>query len=229
MKTNKRFELLCWGLSGLGLVLTLALLPALPDRVPLHWNAAGQVDGWGTRLSALLLPVTTLGLNALFLVLPAIDPKRKNYAAFAKAYEAFRLIFNLFMLLMCALTLYSAFYPDSAAMEKVVPASMGALLCVLGNYMPKFKNNYFVGIKTPWTLASEAVWRSTHRLGGILWFFGGLALMATAFLLPSAVGAKVSVAIMVVIVLVPVVFSYLSFRKEQKESLAQQKDSSDMP
>lgn len=215
MKTTKRFEVLCWALALVPLILVLAAFPFLPQRIPMHWNAAGRIDGWGGKLSAFWLPVGTLLLNVLFLILPKIDPKRKNYASFSRAYQAFRLIFNLFMLVMCAITLYSAFYPEAAKLEKLMPALMGILFCTLGNYMPKFKHNYFVGIKTPWALASETVWRSTHRLGGAVWFVGGLAIIAADFLAPAAIAQTVFISITIGMVAVPTVWSYLCWKKEQ--------------
>ncbi|MEG0804314.1 MAG: DUF1648 domain-containing protein, partial [Pygmaiobacter sp.] len=117
---KKRYvELGYWLLALLPLVCTLVCLPSLPERVPMHWNAAGEIDGWGQRSAALLMPFMIIGLNAMFLVLPKIDPKRKNYegTGFAKGYHAFRLIFNLFMLLMTAITLYSAYNPNALHVE----------------------------------------------------------------------------------------------------------------
>ena len=96
-----------------------------------------------------------------------------------RAYRnAFRLALALFVLILQGVTLYAAFYPDGLDVSRIIAACVGALLCVAGNYMPKFRHNYFCGIRTPWTLASETCWRRTHRFAGPLWFWGGLALAA---------------------------------------------------
>lgn len=213
---HKRFELLCWAVALLPLVLVLCCLPTLPDAIPMHWNVSGQVDRWGGRYSAFLVPLLTLGLGAVLVALPAIDPKRDNYEKFGTAYRAFRLVFNLFMLGMTGITLYAAYRPNVVKTGVLVPVAVGALFCVLGNYMPKFKHNYFVGIKTPWTLASESVWRSTHRLAGVLWVAAGLFFIVGAFVLPGPLLYNAVMAVILTMVLVPIVYSYLAFRREEK-------------
>lgn len=214
---NKRFQIICWCLALVPLVLTAIAMPTLPDAVPMHWNAAGEIDRWGSRSSAWMMPLMCIGVNLLFVVLPKIDPKRNNYASFRKSYDIFRMVFNLFLIVMTGITITSAFSPETVRTEILVPAAMGVLFCLLGNYMPKFKHNYFVGIKTPWTLASEEVWRKTHRLGGALWFWGGLVLIAAAFLLPPSINAIVTGGILIVIVAVPVLYSYLAYRRQKPQ------------
>ncbi|MBC5580972.1 SdpI family protein [Anaerofilum sp. BX8] len=216
MKKN-RSELLCWVLAALPLALALCCLPTLPERIPLHWDLAGEIDGWGTRSSAFLIPAMTLGLNALFVLLPRIDPKRRNYPRFGGAYRAFRLMFNLFMLGMAAITLYSAYRPGALSVNKLIPAGVGALFCVMGNYMPKFKPNYFMGLRTPWTLASERVWHSTHRLAGALWFWGGLGFMGASFLLPPKPLFAALVALVALLAGVPCLYSYLAYRAGEED------------
>ena len=211
MKKN-RTEILCWVLAALPLAATLCCLPTLPARIPMHWNIAGEIDSWGGRGSAFFVPLLALGLNLMFAVLPKIDPRRANYVRFAGAYMVFRLVYNLFMLGMTIITLVSAYRPGNLAVGQLVSAGIGALFCVLGNYMPRFKPNYFIGIRTPWTLASEQVWYQTHRLGGVLWFWGGLAVFAASFLLPSSALFAAMMAVIVVIGLVPTAASYFYYR-----------------
>lgn len=98
--------------------------------------------------------------------LPYIDPRRRSYEKFGRAYDAFRLALALFVLILQGVTLYAAFYPDGLDVSRIIAACVGALLCVAGNYMPKFRHNYFCGIRTPWTLASETCWRHTSALRG---------------------------------------------------------------
>lgn len=221
MKKNNWTTLASWLILLISLAATLICLPTLPDRIPTHWNAAGEIDGWGGRMTALILPLAGLGLNLLFTVLPKIDPRRENYARFAGAYGAFRLIFALFWLGMVLLTLYSAYEPAALDAGRLIPAAVGLLFCVLGNYMPKFKPNYFVGIRTPWTLSSETVWRRTHRLGGILWFLGGLAYLICSLVLEPRVAFPLTMGLLIMIGVLPCAASYFYWRAEQKNSTGQ--------
>lgn len=110
---NKRFQIICWCLALVPLVLTAIAMPTLPDAVPMHWNAAGEIDRWGSRSSAWMMPLMCIGVNLLFVVLPKIDPKRDNYTSFRKSYDIFRMVFNLFLIVMTGITITSAFSPET--------------------------------------------------------------------------------------------------------------------
>lgn len=166
MKQSNKTEWAIWGVCALSFAVTLALLPLLPARIPVHWNVDGQIDGWAARPGAFFGPAMGLGLSLLMKFLPYIDPRRRSYEKFGRAYDAFRLALALFVLILQGVTLYAAFYPDGLDVSRIIAACVGALLCVAGNYMPKFRHNYFCGIRTPWTLASETCWRRTHRFAG---------------------------------------------------------------
>lgn len=213
---KKRAVAASWLVLGIALAAALICLPTLPKQIPIHWNAAGEIDGWGGRMTALVLPVVGLGLNLLFALLPKIDPKRENYSKFAAAYGVFRLAFSLFWLGMVLLTLYTAYRPGALLVGRLIPAAVGALFCVLGLCMPHFAPNYFAGIRTPWTLASDTVWQRTHLLGGRVWFFGGLAWMLVSLLLPSRFLMPAVVVLIVLLAILPCVASYLYWRAEQR-------------
>ena len=212
------FALASWLVFALAFAAALVCLPTLPDQIPIHWNAAGVIDGWGGRSTALILPAAGLGLNLLFAVLPKIDPKRENYPRFAGAYGLFRLVFSLFWLGMVLLTLYSAYRPDTPLTGRLIPAAVGALFCVLGACMPRFEPNYFVGIRTPWTLASETVWKRTHLLGGRIWFFCGLLWMLGSLLFSSSWVMPVCVVLIFALAVIPCVASYFYWKSEQKSN-----------
>lgn len=211
---DKRQAILFWFLAALPAVITLCCLPSLPENIPLHWNAQGVLDNTGSKWNALFLPGVTLLLALMMELLPRLDPKKENYKKFGGAYQAIKLLLVLFMLGLCLCMLYLAYVPGGLPMGRVSTAGVGLLLCVLGNYMPKFKCNYFVGIKTPWALASETVWRKTHRLGGVLWFWGGLLTAALAFLLPEKSLAVILPVILLPVTLLPMAASYFYYRKE---------------
>lgn len=150
--------------------------------IPTHWNVRGEVDGYGGRFEGLLLtPLITLALYVLLLLLPRIDPGRANYASFAGPYAVIRASLTVMMGGMHGLLVATALgYPVDAG--RWIPVGVGALLVVLGNVMGKVRPNFFVGIRTPWTLTSTRSWEKTHRVGGWLFVVGG-ALLALASLI----------------------------------------------
>jgi uncharacterized membrane protein len=161
--------------------------------IPTHWNFRGEVDGYGGRFEGLLLvPLIALGLYVLLLVLPRIDPGRANYASFAEPYAVIRFALTATMVAVHLLVLATALgYPVDAG--RWIPVGVGVLFLVMGNVMGKVRPNYFVGIRTPWTLASARSWEKTHRVGGRLFVIGGAALIVAALVqqtwLLVAVGA----------------------------------------
>lgn len=187
-------------------------LPRLPERIPVHWNLAGEADGFGAPWPhAVLLPAVGLGLWALLLVLPLVDPLRRNYGRFPATLKLFRWLVPLLCVgLHLAATLASLGLPvDHGA---AVRALLAITFVVLGNSMGKLRHNWFIGIRTPWTLASEEVWTRTHRLAAPIWVAGGLLQLAGAFVSGTA-GEALFGGTLAVMVLVPVVASYLLFRK----------------
>ncbi|MBI2874796.1 MAG: SdpI family protein [Firmicutes bacterium] len=178
------------------LVGAAAVYPFLPARVPIHWNAAGEIDNYGSRaFGAFFGPLLGLGMYLLMLAVPLIDPRKANYATFVSTYRLFRWVITLFMLMIWVVTMFvSLGYPVDVGI--VVRLGVGALFVFIGNHLGNVRHNYFVGIRTPWTLADPEVWRRTHRVGGWVMVAGGLLVMASA-LLP---GEKAWIVLLVVAV-----------------------------
>ena len=199
-----------------GFVLGAYFYPSLPDKVPTHWNANGEVNGYGSKLfGAFGLPAISLATYLLFLVLPYIDPKRKNYEDFKSTYQFLKYLLILFFLGLEVMTLLIA---SGVIVNKpiFIQIMVSLLFILIGNVMGRFKHNYFVGIRTPWTLANEEVWRKTHRLAAPLWVLGGvinilLAFMGTNF---NGIGFMVIIA---VISIVPIGYSYIAYQQIVKE------------
>jgi uncharacterized membrane protein len=161
------------------------LYPRLPERIPMHWDIHGQINGWGDRnfWNVFFPGFIALGMVILGALMPRIDPMRRSYARFRGSYYFILDLIVAFLALLHALTLYAAFHTE-VKVGVLVPIGVGLLLAVIGNQLGKIKRNFFMGIRTPWTLASETVWVRTHRIAGRLFVVAGLISAAAAFLPP---------------------------------------------
>jgi uncharacterized membrane protein len=192
--------------------LSLAIYPLLPARIPIHWNLAGNVDGFAPKLwGAFLMPLTILGIALILIVVPRISPAGFEVDKGSRGYVAISLSVLVFMLAVHIFTLATALNPH-IAFPRFVPVFLGALFAVLGNYLGKVRRNFFVGIRTPWTLADDDVWFRTHRLGGKLFVAGGILTMLGA-LLPTERGVTFAVVIAVGVSLISIVYSYVIYRQ----------------
>ena len=162
-----------------------------PARVPIHWNFRGQIDGWATKTPGIfIIPLTALGITALLRVLPRFDPRLRRALGDESLMPAVLPIIRLALLLLLD-TIF--FVQIAASLGRTIPGGriiVSAVLLffmVLGNYLGNVRPNYFVGIRTPWTLENPETWQATHRLGGRLMFFGALILFVGQFLLSERI------------------------------------------
>ena len=203
-------------IAGLMALVTVAVWQWLPERIPTHWGISGEADDWSNRWpGAFLLPAVALGLWLLLPVLRRLDPRRANYERFD---ETFWLVLNLalsFLAVMHLLTLGAAIGVVGDVTRWVI-ALLGLMMVVLGNYLPRVRSNWWMGVRTPWTLESERVWRETHRLAGRTFMAGGLVAMLAA-LLPPATRFWVGMGALMLGAMVPVVYSYVLWRREVRE------------
>ena len=191
----------------LPIVAGLILWDQLPDRIPTHWNAAGQVDQYSSKAFAVFgLPGIMLAVQWLCMLGTAADPKKANHSD--KILHLVLWIIPVLSALLSALT-YAVALGKEVRMEVVMPVFIGLVLAIIGNYLPKCKQSYTIGIKLPWTLDSEENWNRTHRFAGRLWLVCGLALMLTGFF----GGFWIFFGVVLVMVLAPTVYSYLLHRK----------------
>lgn len=158
------------------------LAPRMPEQMASHWNAAGQVDGYMSKFWGLfLMPVMAAGMLLLFLAIPQIDPLKANIAKFREYFNTFIALLMVFLFYMQGLTLawnlgYTGFDMGTA----MLPA-LGLFFVYAGVMMAKAKRNWFIGIRTPWTLSSDTVWDATHRLGAKLFIGSGLLAILGVF------------------------------------------------
>jgi uncharacterized membrane protein len=152
-----------------------------PDQIPIHWNFQGEVDNWGSKtFGAFFFPVLILGMYLIFLILPYIDPKKLRYDQFQKTYHKFKRTLIIFMALIYFVSSFAGLgYNVNIGIW--MPILIGLLFIFIGNYLSKIKPNWFLGIRTPWTLSSETVWQKTHQVGGKLFILAGVAIMIIPF------------------------------------------------
>jgi uncharacterized membrane protein len=207
---NPRLALICAAVAfGMGIL----ALPFLPAQVPSHWNIAGEVDGYSSPLTAALLtPALILALAVILPRLPKIDPRRENYAQFQGTYA---LTINAIALFLTALHLLTLAFALGAGFDlaRLVFLGLGLLIAVIGNELGRVQPNYFMGIRTPWTLADDEVWRRTHRLGGRLLAVAGALTALAALLLPLPVAAPLGLAFILGAAAFAVWYSYHVWRE----------------
>jgi uncharacterized membrane protein len=161
----------------------VALWPRLPDPMASHWDVNDQVNGYMSKFwGVFLMPLMTAGLVLFFLAIPKIDPLRANIAAFRDAFNLFIVFFTGFMVYIYILTLlWNLGYTGFNMSEAILPA-LGILYLFIGYILRKAKRNFFIGIRTPWTLSSDTVWDETHRVGSVLFMIAGALAFLGAFL-----------------------------------------------
>ena len=176
MKITWRSEALNLFLIAAMFVASAIVYPTAPDTIPVHWGLNGEPNGWGGKFEGLfLLPLMTAGIYLLLLFLPNIDPKRANYDKFGNVYRVIRTLIVVFMASLHGVIIASI---KGAGIDigMAILVLVGLMLAVLGNYLGKLKQTWFVGIRTPWTMSSELSWTKTHRLGGKIFVAFGLLL-----------------------------------------------------
>ncbi|GAB6933962.1 SdpI family protein [Calditerricola satsumensis] len=195
--------------------ISVVAYPFLPETVPIHWNMQGEADGFAPKAVALALtPALILVFAGLLRILPAIDPKREQVRRFERSY---RTVVNLILTLL--LVIHAMVVANGAGwsvdVSVVLPLLIGLLFLFLGNEMPRFRQNFFLGIRTPWTVSDEEVWRQTHRVGGRVFVVGGALMMAASFL-PAPHRFAVFLAAAVASSVIPVVLSFVYYRRRAR-------------
>jgi uncharacterized membrane protein len=153
----------------------LLLWNRLPDQMASHWNIHDQVDGYMSKFwGVFMLPLLSLGMFLLFLVVPSIDPMKANIAQFRESFNLFMVLMVGFMLYIYGLTLAWSLGVNNFRMSGAMLPAIGLLIIFLGFMMRQAKRNFFIGIRTPWTLSSDTVWNETHRVGAVLFIVSGV-------------------------------------------------------
>lgn len=202
-------------LIAAGLALSLAVYGNLPAAMASHWNANDQVDGRIARFwGAFLMPLLGLALLGLFMLIPSIDPLKANIARFRGFFNLFILVMMAFLLYIHVLTILWNLGAHGFRMSAALLPAVGLLFVLAGLMMRRAKRNFFIGIRTPWTLSSDRVWDKTHRIGGALFVASGVLAMLGAFF-PGPVAYWLVLAPVLASSIFAVVYSYVIWRREQ--------------
>lgn len=193
-------------------VASVAVSPRLPETMVTHWNAAGHPDGTMSRFwGQFFLPLLTAGVVALLLISPRVDPRRQNIDAFRPLYNDFVVVLTVFLATTHGVVLAVNLGYD-VPISSVVYVGVGLLVFFLGFLLDAAKQNWVVGIRTPWTLSDESVWNRTHEVGARLFKLAGVLAVVGAFAGEYAVYLVVGPLLVVALALV--VYSYYLFERE---------------
>ena len=210
-KTSKRILWIISSLSFIGICFTY---PYLQEQIPIHWDVNWEVDNWADKKYIFLVGLMPIAMILMFEILPKIDPRRENYKKHGKSYPMIQIALVILMVLLGWVTVATVLF-ENFSINKVLPAFMGIVFIILGNYMPTIKSNYFVGIKNPWTLADDLVWRKTHKAGGYVFTITGV-LMIIMSLIQYKVINYISYGVLILGILGINLYSYVLYRKINK-------------
>ena len=195
----------------LPIIAGVILWDQLPEQIPSHWGANGEVDGWSSKPFAVyFFPALMCGIQLLCVFASTMDPKRKNYSP--QMFQLVLWICPVLSLLLNSIVYCYALGYDLLNVPVIISMLIGIMFIIVGNYLPKCRQSYTMGIKLPWTLNDEGNWNATHRVGGWVWTFCGVAMLLTAFL-----GIFwILIGVTLIAALVPTVYSYIYYRKHSK-------------
>jgi len=183
----------------------------LPEKVPMHWDINGEINRYGEKIELLIIPIILpLLIYVIFLVVPKIDPKNKLNKMGNKL-QTLKILMTTFMSILALFIIYSA-KNQSFANPNYIVLLIGILYIILGNYFKTIKANYFIGIRTPWTLENETVWKETHKLGGKMWFLGGIIVVISSLILDKQTNFTLFMVITGIITIIPIAYSYFKFK-----------------
>jgi len=169
----------------IAVIVSIVAYPNLPDRVPTHWNGAGEVNGWSSRLwGAWMLPLIMALVWLILRAVPHIDPRKANYAKFQGMYDWLVILVIAFMLAIHVVIILAA-TGSPIEIHKVMLPSVGVFIAALGFLLPRVHPNWFVGIRTPWTLTSDLSWERTHKIAGPLFISLGVLIVASTAVAPT--------------------------------------------
>ena len=212
LKENKKTLILTTIVLLLPIIIGLILLERLPDKVPTHWNFEGVIDGWSSKPFAVFgLPGILLAVHWVCMLATCADPKMKD--AGNKMLNIVLWICPILSVVLMAIV-YGVALGYEFKVDKIVLVLVGVVFVIIGNYLPKCKQSYTMGIKLPWTLNDEDNWNRTHRLGGKLWVICGIIMIISMFL-PANFQMVMMLLVIGIAVVIPSIYSYCLYKKKE--------------
>jgi uncharacterized membrane protein len=210
----RKSELIIAVIIILSFAISIYYYPQMPDKIASHWNAQGQVNGYMSKFWGLfLMPIISVGLYLLFILIPKIDPLKSNIQQFRKYYDGFVVLIMVFLFYLHLLTIFWNSGFRFNIITFLSPA-FAILFYYAGILIENAKRNWFIGIRTPWTLSSDRVWDKTHKIGGKLFKIAGILVLGAIFFETAAIFFIIVPVIAVSIY--TVVYSYIEYKKEMK-------------
>ncbi len=202
------------GIILISFIIGAFVYPNAPDMVPTHWNAQGEIDGYMDKFWGLfLLPIISVGLFALFVYLPKFEPRKMNLESFREYYQGILLVTIGFLFYIFILSILSAFGYRFNMVQMMSPA-FAAIFYYMGTVLVKTKSNFFVGIRTPWTISDDLVWEKTHKLGGKLFKAAGIIAFFGVFF--KEIAFLLIMAPILIVSAYAIVYSYVEYKKIHK-------------
>ena len=208
---KKAYDIFIWCVTGL----FIGAIFLLPESVPVHWNGNWEIDRYGSRYTLIILAIIPILLYYGMLLAKKVDPKRHNFQSREITYDLFRYGLSFFFILLCCFFYYMTFFPKANG-EKIMLLLLGILIIGMGNYMPRLPQNYFLGIKTQWTLSNEYVWQKTHKIGGYSFVIVGI-IIAVYGLLELPYSFIVVIVGLLIDAVFSFIYSYIVFKRIETE------------
>jgi len=216
MKTNKIFKELLLGFIVIApLVYYMILRSSLPEVIPVHFDELGNPNNYGSKnYIALTIFFLTIGIYFFLRYIPKIDPKN-NFSIFSKTFYKLRFILSLFFSILSFIIIFSV--QQGRAFVSLIFIVIAFLISIFGNYLSNLRPNYFIGIRSPWTLENESIWKKTHYLTGKIWFFSGILLGLLMIVLPANFKLTVFISAIIILAVIPYIYSYSIYLKINKQ------------
>lgn len=215
MKFKLKNEILPLLIIAAAIIISAFTYSHLPAQLASHWDFRGQVNGYTSRnFSAIFFPILLIGMYLLFLLMPVIDPRKANYEKFINVYNTFKdMVMTMLLVIYAASVAYNLGYQINISL--VISTVLGLMMIGMGLLMKKIKENWFIGIRTPWTLSSPLVWEKTHKVGGWLFIIFGIIIVIAPYL-PWPSGIVLFIVGALLATVGSAVYSYVAYYQELK-------------
>lgn len=211
---RRNSTLLIWVIIIITILITLSFYNQIPEQIPIHWNVNGEVDNYASKLvGSFLLPIVSIFVALIFVIIPLIEPKKENVKKFMKEYNLLAVIIVGFFAYLQYLVIYVAL-GNTIEMNRYITPAIGILFFFIGIMLNKAKQNYTIGIRTPWTLASKSVWEKTHKLGATLFKISGIICLF-GLIIPLYAFYLILIPILASVIIL-FAYSYIEFSKDDK-------------